>query len=237
MEFIDILTSTIWNLSADQIALISIIVTLLLFVMGKHSENKIKIYETRKEQYLKLIDLFQKIFSQEKDQLEKLSTDIETKKQFFDVGASIAIFGSKKLYKAFCFYRWLALDKTLQNNKFYSKDMTVYALGEMYQIMRKEVGLNNDFIPIDTSDILAFYINDFIKPEFKKKFYKYNFNKFCLKSAIFWGKIEEGIPLIWINNYIFKPSLFILFCIIRLPIKLLIVTPIKYIIRKCKNNS
>ena len=112
--------------------------------------------------------------------------------------------------------------------------MTVYALGEMYQIMRKEIGLNRDFIPIDTSDILAFYINDFIKPEFKKKFYKYHFNKFCLKSAIFWGKIDGGIPFTWINNYLLKPLLFILFCVIRFPIKLLIVTPIKYIIHKCK---
>lgn len=96
MEFINKLASIIWNLSADQIALISIIVTLLLFVIGKYSENRIKIYETRKEQYLKLIELFQDIFSRKESELEKLSTNNEMKKQFFDVGASIAIFGSKK---------------------------------------------------------------------------------------------------------------------------------------------
>ncbi len=237
MDFIKTILSGIWNLTADQIALISIIVTLLLFVIGKYSENRIKIYETRKEQYLKLIELFQQIFSQNKKELEKLSNNGEAKKQFFDVGASIAIFGSKKLYKAFCFYRWLALDETLQSNKFYTKDMVIYALGEMYQIMRKEVGLNNDFIAIDIPDMLAFYINDFTKPEFKKKFYEYHFRKFLLKSAIFWGKVEDFLPLVWVSNYIIKPLFLTLFCVIRFPIKLLIVTPIKQIKKACENKD
>ena len=37
----------IWSLSADQVAIISLIITLLLFVIGKISENRLKIYETR----------------------------------------------------------------------------------------------------------------------------------------------------------------------------------------------
>ena len=37
--------TSIMGLTADQIAVISLAVTLLLFVLGKHSENKIKIYE------------------------------------------------------------------------------------------------------------------------------------------------------------------------------------------------
>jgi hypothetical protein len=54
--------TSIMGLTADQIAVISLAVTLLLFVLGKHSENKIKIYETRKEEYRKLMEFFQQIF-------------------------------------------------------------------------------------------------------------------------------------------------------------------------------
>jgi len=76
-----------------------------------------------------------------------------------------------------------------------------------------------------------------MKPEFKKNFYKYHFKKYLLKSAIFWGKIEEFIPWIWLQNYVVKPIFFTIFCIIRLPIKLLIVTPIKQLIKFFKNTK
>lgn len=221
--------SSLWAMSADQIAIISLIFTLLLFALGKISENKIKIYETRKEEYRKLIDFFQKMFANTGKDFSKLANSPDIKKQFLDIGASLAIFGSKRLYKTYCFYRWLAIDETLHSNRWYSQDMIVYSLGEMYQIMRKEVGLNHDLISVDVPDILAFYINDFTKPEFKKKFYKYHFNKLALKSAIFWGKIEDLIPHVWIQNYIIKPLLFTLFCVISFPIKLLFITPIKQI--------
>ena len=228
--------NSIWTMSSDQIATISLAITLLLFVLGKHAENRIKVYETRKEEYRKLIDFFQQIFISIGKNTSDLVENDELKKSFLDLGASLAIFGSKKLYKAYCFYRWLALDESLHSNRWYSKDMLVYSLGEMYQIMRKEVGLNRDPIPVDIPDILAFSINDFIKPEFKKKFYKYHFNKFALKSAIFWGKVEDFIPFVWLQNYIIKPFFFTLFCIFRFPIKLLIITPIKQV-KKVRNNK
>ena len=227
----------IWAMSADQIAIISLAITLLLFVLGKRAENKIKIYETRKEEYRKLIDFFQKMFaSVDKKDVQKQVNDPKMKQQFFDIGASLAIFGSKNLYKTYCFYRWLAIDETLQKNRWYNKEMVMYALGEMYQIMRKEIGLNRDLVPVDVPDVLAFYINDFTKPEFKKKFYKYHFNKFCLKSAIFWGKIEEFVPLVWIQNFLIKPVFFSLFCVIRFPIRLFIITPIHQIKQKIRAN-
>lgn len=235
-SFIDCTTdqiTEIWHcimsLTADQIAVISLAVTLLLFVLGKHAENKIKIYETRKEEYRKLIVFFQQIFASRERSSDEIVKDEELKKQMLDMGLSLAIFGSKKLYKTYCFYRWLALDQNIKNIRWYSNDMVMYSFGEMYQIMRKEIGLNRDFIPVDVPDLLAFFINDFTKPQFKKRFYKYHFNKYALKSAIFWGKVEDAIPFAWLHNYIIKPFFFTLFCIIRLPIKLLIVTPIKQI--------
>ncbi len=215
----------IWSLSADQVAIISLIITLLLFVIGKISENRLKIYETRKTEYQKLLDVFQQIFNHVGEKTEDLHTNPKYKQQILEAGASLAIYGSKRLYKEYCFYRRLANDEKVQKSKWYDKEMSVYSLAEMYRILRKEIGLNYDLIPLDTPDVLAFVLTDFTKPEFKKKFYKFHFNKFILNSAIFWGKIEDFIPLVWISNYIIKPFFFTLFCIVRFPFKLCIITP------------
>lgn len=229
MEHIKELLNAIWQLDTNQITIISLAVTLLLFVLGKRAENRIKIYETRKEEYKKLIDFFLEIFANAGKETSKLTNDKKIQKLFLDMGASLAIYGSKKLYRTYCFYRWISLDEKIQANKWYSNDIGMYCLGEMFQIMRKEIGLNNDLIKVDVPDTLSFYITDFTKPEFKKNFYKYHFRKFLLKSAIFWGKVEDFIPLVWISNYLVKPLFFTLFFIIRFPIKLLILTPIKQI--------
>lgn len=239
MEQLKELIKTIWEFDTDQIAIISLAVSFLLFVLGKRAENKIKIYETRKEEYQKLINFFLEIFANTGKDISKITQNDKTKKLFLDMGASLAIYGSKKLYKTYCFYRWISLDEKVQSNKWYSNDMGMYCLGEMFQIMRKEIGLNNELIKVDVPDVLSFYITDFTKPEFKKNFYKYHFRKFLLKSAIFWGKVEDFLPLVWISNYLLKPIFLTLFCIIRFPIKLLIVTPIKQIKKKyaSKNNK
>lgn len=227
---------SIWALNADQITLISLLITLLIFVIGKFSENRIKKFEIRKEEYQKLIDCFQEmLFNPNIKDVEKLAKDEKLKKKFISMGVSAAIFGSKKLYSTYVFYRTLALDEKVQQSPWYSPDMVVYSLGEMYKIMRKEIGLNRDTIPFDVPDMLSFYITDFTKAEFKKNFYRYHFNKYAIKSAIFWGKIEDFIPLIWLQNYIIKPFFFSCFCIIRFPIKLLIITPIKLIRNRKKS--
>lgn len=232
VEFI----KSLWTLNTDQIAIISLLITFLIFVIGKLSENRIKRFEIRKEEYQKLIDFFQNLFSQPPENITKFVNNKDNKKQFIDMGAATAIYGSKKLYKTYLFYRILALDTNVQNSRWYSKDMMIYALGEMYKIMRKEIGLNHDVFSFDAPDMLAFYITDFTKSDFKKKFYKYHFNKFAIKSAIFWGKVDDFIPLVWLQNYIIRPFFLLCFCIIRFPFKLLIVTPIKMFKNRKKKN-
>ena len=231
MEKIIEICESIWTLNTDQIAIISLLITLALFMAGKFSENRLKRYETRKEQYQKLIDFFKEIALQRHDQksISEFANDPKVKEHIFDMGASIAIYGSKKLYKTYYFYRMLSIDTNIQQSRWYTKDMLIYALAEMYKIMRKEIGLNNDIFPIAAPDMLAFYLFDFARPEYKKNFYKYHYNKFVIKSAVFWRKIENFLPIIWLNNYIIKPLFFLCFCIIRFPIKLLIITPIKLI--------
>lgn len=229
MEYIRNFLDFLSSLKADQIALISLAVTLLIFVLGKVHENKIKAYETRKEEYKKLVQFFLLIFNNTDKKPEKLANNKNAKEQYLEMSASLAIYGSKKLYRTYCFYRLISLDENIQKSKWYSKDMSMYCLGELFQIMRKEIGLNNEILKVDVPDVLSFYITDFNKPEFKKNFYKYHFKKFLIKLALFWGKIENFLPLVWISNYLFKPFFLILFHIIRFPIKLLIITPIKQI--------
>ncbi len=84
MDTIKKIIDQIWNLSADQITIISLLITLLIFVLGKRSENRIKIYETRKEEYRKLIQFFQKIFSLTDTDYSKIASDKQLKKDFLD---------------------------------------------------------------------------------------------------------------------------------------------------------
>lgn len=79
MEQIKEFVKSIWSLETDQIAIISLVITLLLFVLGKRSENKIKMYETRKEEYKKLIDFFVKVFASAGKDVEKLAKNDTTK--------------------------------------------------------------------------------------------------------------------------------------------------------------
>lgn len=155
MDKVTELLNAIWSLDIDQIAIISLLATLLIFVIGKFSENRIKKFEIWKAEYQKSIDFFQDIFSNSnlKD-TAKFAERNEFKKKFISMGASAAIFGSKKLYSTYVFYRILALDKNVQNSRWYSKDM------------------------------ISFYITDFTKPEYKKKFYHYYFNKLATKFNI-----------------------------------------------------
>lgn len=228
MEVLKKLLVAIWNLTADQLALISLLVTFLIFIINKSKENKLKIYETRKEEYKKLLSLFQKMFSGI-DDTSKLLKDKNVKQLFIDVGTSLAVFGSKKLYKTYCFYRRLSNDEHLQKTKWYSNEMIIFTLGEMYQIMRREIGLNRDFISLDVPEVLSFVLNDITKPDYKKKYYQYHFNKLVLKTIIFWGKIDSHLPLCWVWNYIVKPLFFFIWMIIYIPIRLLILTPYRAI--------
>ncbi|MCD7837248.1 MAG: hypothetical protein LUG83_11540 [Lachnospiraceae bacterium] len=79
----------------ENAALLSVAVTLLLFFLSKEKENELKIYETKKSKYLKLIGLFEKLFSGVKDKKDIAKS--MSQKEFYNVGSSLAIFGSKKI--------------------------------------------------------------------------------------------------------------------------------------------
>lgn len=234
IEIFDKAINALGSLTAEQITLISILVTLVLFTIGKYHENRLRTYETRKEQYAKLMEFFQNIFSS--DGSKKNILDRIDKKKYFEVGASLAIFGSRRLYKTYCFYRMLAIDENIQKTKWYEKDMMVYVLGEMYQIMRKEIGQNKGFSQVDVPNILLFAINDMTKPEYQKKYYRYKYNKFVLKTLIFFGKLDS-LPAAFLWERIIKPFAYIIWLIIYLPIRFIILNPIRAIKSKSASRA
>ena len=91
-------------ITADNIALLSVIITILIFIISRHIEIRYKRHDDKKIQYLKLIDLMQKSLSDYKKNRkgEPVLTD-EMKKHFFDTGASLLLYGSKKISAIFEF--------------------------------------------------------------------------------------------------------------------------------------
>ena len=89
------------KLTSEQIALISVLVTILLYILGKYNELKFKKHELKKEKYMKFIDLLKETYLKGGD----IFADKEYKEKFFDFGSTIFIYGSKKMYKKYCFFR------------------------------------------------------------------------------------------------------------------------------------
>lgn len=214
----------------ENAALLSVAVTLLLFFLSKKKENDLKTYETKKAEYAKLISLFEKIFSgvQNKDDI----VHFMSQKEFYNVGSSLAIFGSRKLYKTYCLYRELSINEQWKSLKYYDENMIIFLWGEMYQIMRKEIGLNRGTQYVDVPNIMFFILNDMTKPEYRKKYYEFKYKKMVYKTLIFMSKINENLPIVWVWNCIIKPPFFILRGILHMFIKKVFVEPICLTIKK-----
>jgi len=136
------------GLTAEQITLFSIFITFSIYVLSKKNELKLKKHELRKEQYLKLIKTFESAFSGE---LQKLQIDKEgkfvvndkIKKEWFDMGSSLFIYGSRKLYKLYVFFREFESNPLLKNNKYKNSEMSLFMMAKIFNQMRKEIGLNS----------------------------------------------------------------------------------------------
>ncbi len=214
----------------ENAALLSVAVTLLLFFLSKKKENDLKTYETKKTEYAKLISLFEKIFSGV--QTKKDIVNSMSQKEFYNVGSSLAIFGSRKLYKTYCLYRELSINTHWQSLKYYDENMLIFLWGEMYQIMRKEIGLNRGMQYVDVPNIMFFILNDITKPEYRKKYYEFRYKKMVYRTLIFMSKIDENLPIVWIWNCIIKPPFFILRGIFHMVIKKVFVEPICLMMKK-----
>ena len=151
----DILSKISGFITADNIALLSVIITVLIFVASRHEELKYK-----KVQYLKLINLMEETFmGTKKDKKGELILSDELKKQFFDTGSSLLLYGSKKIYRQYLLFREFTNNPLIKQCKYYKDNIIIYIMSEILVTMRKEVGLSY-FNSIGNNEALAFFVND-----------------------------------------------------------------------------
>ena len=147
-------------ITSDNIALLSVIITVLIFVITRHAEIRYKKHDDKKVQYLKLIDLMQKTLSNpKKDKKGEIVLSDETKRLFFDTGASLLLYGSKKIYRQYLLFREVTTNPLIKKCKYYKDSIVMYIMADILRTMRKEVGLSY-FNSIDSNDALAFFVND-----------------------------------------------------------------------------
>ena len=225
------------NLSSEQIALISVIVTILLYLLGKHNELKFKKHELKKEKYLEFVYMLKEVYLNGGN----IELNDEWKEKFFEFGSTVFIYGSKKMYKKYCFFREFS-SKMIKNCKYYSSDLSLYLVADMLNQVRREIGMYSFELPLKFNSI-SFYTNDiYFNPKIDLKWWTCKFKVFLIKFELFLYKIEELIFIrIFLNLVMlpFKMILIILKCLIMIPLgRLLLKLKIdKVIEKKLKNNK
>ena len=132
----------------------------LIFIITRHAEIRYKKYDDKKVQYLKLIELMQKTLSNpKKDKKGELILNDETRKLFFDTGASLLLYGSKKIYRQYLLFREFTTNPLIKQCKYYKDSIVMFIMGDILRTMRKEVGLSY-FNSIRSNEALAFFVND-----------------------------------------------------------------------------
>jgi len=93
-----------------------------------------------------------------KHTMERFEPSNEIKKQYFDVGASLLLYGSKKLYRQYLLFREFSINPLIAQCKYYREDIGIYILADMLTTIRKEVGLSL-FDSIQSNEALGFFVN------------------------------------------------------------------------------
>lgn len=204
-------------ISANNVALLSVAITFLIFVITKYQETRYRKLEDKKIQYLKLIDLMQKTFALPSDKNKNGKVDLsdEMRKLFFDTGSSLLLYGSKHIYKRYIFFREFTTNPLIKNCKYYNEKDAMYIMSDILNSMRREVGLSL-FNNIDDNDALAFFVNDISSnPNADEKRLEAIFR---LKMIRFELWMIERYEFIWIKTLFYsliKPTLGVVLIVLR----------------------
>ena len=216
-------------ITADNVALLSVIVTVLIFIISRSAEIRYKKRDDIKEQYIKLIQLMEKMFSaaHKKDNGEiELSEELKT--FFFDTGASLLMYGSKRIYRLYLLFREFTTNPLIKQCKYYDSKIVMHIISEILVTMRKEVGLSY-FNSISNNEALAFFVNDVSSNPIAKS--DAMDAKFRIKMIKFELFIFDRTRLLWVKKFCFvfiKPLL----GAIKILCKYLIVIPFGKIMTK-----
>ena len=147
-------------ITSDNVALLSVIITVLIFIITRHVEIRYKKHDDKKVQYLKLIELMQKILSTPmKNKKGEIVLSNETRRLFFDTGASLLLYGSKRIYRQYLLFREFSTNPLIKQCKYYKDSIALFIIADILVTMRKEVGLSY-FNNIKNNEALAFFVND-----------------------------------------------------------------------------
>ncbi len=143
----------------------------------------------------------------------KLSQEIQ--KEFYDVGASLMLYASKKLYKEYLFFRDFSSSEHIKLSKYYNQEMVIYIIANIMKQIRKEVGLSI-FNQITANESLGFFVNNFAtNPVQKNKTHLMNYKLNMLKIELFCMNRTHGVFINWFFYKFIKPIGGIICCIIK----------------------
>lgn len=229
IDFGELWENIVSLITAENIALLSVIITVLIFVATQKAQIRYKKYDDKKIQYLKLIDLLQLFYSGlSKDENGNVILTDEAKKQFFDTGASILLYGSKRIYRKYLLFREFTANDAIKKCKYYKDNILIYVISDIFRQMRKEVGLNR-FYNIDDNEALAFFIN-YVANNVDAKINSLD-AKFRIKMIRFELFVRNRICFIWIRT-LYKILIQPIFASIIILFKYLILVPLGWLITK-----
>ena len=130
------------GLDIEQITLLSVLVTLIIFVFDRRKDTKNVQLEARREQYKKFILLLQKSL------VSGVKQDEKTRSEFFDVGVSLLLYGSKKVYKKYVFFREYTTNPIIQKSEHNKKEVLLYVIADILKtITLKKHGIRWCMVP------------------------------------------------------------------------------------------
>ena len=214
--FWESVSNFISDLSIEEITLISILVTLIIFYIGNRSEVKFKKLESRREEYKKFITVLEKVYT------NKIELNEETKKEFFEVGSSLLIYGSKRVYKKYLFFREYTTNPLIVKSRYNDNSISLYVVADILKTIRHEVGMTR-FGELESNEVLSFFVNDIgINPYARVNSYKARYKIFMIKAELFAINAYQAVFLKKIFYYIIKP----IFGLVWLLIKFVVLLPL-----------
>lgn len=210
------------SLTIEQITLLSVLVTLIIFVFGKRSETKFKRLELRRAEYAKFIRFLQKFHS------GKFKQDDKTKQDFFDMGVSLLLYGSKRVYKKYIFFREYSSNPLIQHSKHNTNDVVVYLIADILKTIRSEVSLTS-FSGLALNETISFFINNVgMNPLSKIQSYQARYHIFMIRAELFAFDRCKFVFIRKVYYTLLKP----IFGIIALILKFLIVIPLGLLLKR-----
>lgn len=215
LEILCKMKDLILGLNAEHITLISVLVTLIIFVAGQHSERKFKKHEIRRTEYKKFIALLEQSFTGGIDQ-----TDPSVRKVFFDTGVSLLLYGSKRVYKKYVFFREYTTNPIAQKSKHNDGKVLMYVIADILKTIRHEVGLTS-VSELESNEVLSFIVKDVgTNPLSRIDSYKAQYNIFMIKCEMFFFNRVKLVATRKVYYQFIKP----VFGVISLLVKYLITS-------------